>query len=331
MKRPEALARIVTILISLGIIAAPLGIYASSRSNVLHARVAEEGGWTPQTISARAGEPFTLHITSDDVIHGFGIGQSDLPYADVEPGKITDITVIFDKPGVYTFFCTRWCGLNHWRMRGTIEVSGEGSEATQASNPPLYVSLGIDIDAPHLAVSRPERIPSARPGRQLASGNTALQRLLNSDYYRSHSPDQVYSELQSTALTPAQKWDLVAYIWRSNTTPQGLEEGRKLYTENCAACHGESGAGDGVFAQELAATGSASGQGMSGAADMSMQRPADFTDPERMLGASPALLQGKLLRGGMGTGMPMWGAIFTDQQTWDIIAYLYSLQFDYQH
>jgi hypothetical protein len=40
---------------------------------------------------------------------------------------------------------------------------------------------------------------------------------------------------------------------------------------------------------------------------MIQQTPADFTDPARMLGASPALLEGKILRGGMGTGMPNVG------------------------
>jgi mono/diheme cytochrome c family protein len=70
-------------------------------------------------------------------------------------------------------------------------------------------------------------------------------------------------------------------------------------------------------------------QSMTGAMDMSMQTPVDFTDSKRMLGASPALLQGKILRGGMGTGMPMWGSIFTEEQIWDLIAYLYSFQFEY--
>jgi mono/diheme cytochrome c family protein len=30
----------------------------------------------------------------------------------------------------------------------------------------------------------------------------------------------------------------------------------------------------------------------------------------------------------MGTGMPYWGPIFTDEQTWALVAYLYSIQFD---
>ena len=84
-----------------------------------------------------------------------------------------------------------------------------------------------------------------------------------------------------------------------------------------------------MFADDLATAGKISTQTMSGAQDMVMQTPANFSDPERMLGASPALLQGKILRGGMGTGMPMWGSIFTDEQIWNVIAYLYSFQFDY--
>ncbi len=71
-------------------------------------------------------------------------------------------------------------------------------------------------------------------------------------------------------------------------------------------------------------------QTMAGAENSAMRTPVDFTDPTQMLGASPALLQGKILRGGMGTGMPMWGSIFTEGQIWDLVAYLYSFQFEYE-
>ena len=57
-------------------------------------------------------------------------------------------------------------------------------------------------------------------------------------------------------------------------------------------------------------------------------KPTDFTDPRLMLSASPALLHGKLIRGGMGTGMPMWGSIFTEEQTWALVNYLYTFQFE---
>jgi len=44
-----------------------------------------------------------------------------------------------------------------------------------------------------------------------------------------------------------------------------------------------------------------------------VEAPTDFTDPA-LLSASNALLQGKILRGGMGTGMPAWGAVLTDEE-----------------
>jgi mono/diheme cytochrome c family protein len=58
-------------------------------------------------------------------------------------------------------------------------------------------------------------------------------------------------------------------------------------------------------------------------------KPADLTSAD-LLGASPALLQGKVLRGGMGTGMPYWGPIFTDRQTWALVDYLWTFQFLYK-
>jgi mono/diheme cytochrome c family protein len=56
----------------------------------------------------------------------------------------------------------------------------------------------------------------------------------------------------------------------------------------------------------------------------SLVAPPDFTDPKNLLGASPALLEGKLIRGGMGTGMPAWGPVLTSQQIDELITYLYS-------
>jgi len=76
--------------------------------------------------------------------------------------------------------------------------------------------------------------------------------------------------------------------------------------------------------------GRSSMQSMAGIQGMMKPPAVNAIDPVRMLGASPALLQGKILRGGMGTGMPMWGVIFTEEQIWDLIAYIYSFQFEYQ-
>jgi len=324
MKRSELLSRILITVTIVGAIGTPLFIWA--RTPLIHASVAEDGGWNPDTIQAHIGVPLHLKLTSDDVVHGFAVGQIDMQSVDVLPGKVTDLTLTFDKPGIYTFFCTRWCGLNHWRMRGTIEVSGSPSEPEPATVP-MYVTLNLDIDVLHDSPVVPKQTPSAIRGQELITNSPILR---SSNYYRSHSPYQVFDDLSDTSLTESQRWDVVAYLWRSNTSKDSFANGKQLYTQNCAACHGENGSGDGVFADDLTAAGEASMQTMTGADDMMMQSPVDFTNPVRMLGASPALLQGKILRGGMGTGMPMWGSIFTEEQIWDLIAYIYSFQFEYQ-
>jgi len=307
----------------IGAVGTPL--YLWSHTPIIHARMAENGGWDPDVIQAEAGKPLHLKFTSDDVMHGFAVGQMDMDAVDIEPGKVTDIKLTFEKPGIYTFYCTRWCGLNHWRMRGTIEVTG-ASISPEPASPPLYVSLHLDIDAPHDATVVPVNKPSTIRGQSLATDKSIV---LSYEDYLIKSPFEVFDSLKNTSLTNEQRWDVVAYLWQSSTTPDALANGKQIYDQNCAACHGEDGVGDGVFADDLQKAGDASTQSMSGMMDMTMQTPVDFTDPRRMLGASPALIQGKILRGGMGTGMPMWGSIFTEKQIWDLISYLYSFQFEY--
>jgi len=323
VKRSELLSRFIVTVAIVGAVAAPL--YVWSRTPLIHARMAENGGWSPDVLQAEVGQPLHLKLTSDDVVHGFAVGQMEMQSVDVLPGKVADITLNFEEPGIYTFYCTRWCGLNHWRMRGTIEVTG-ASDLLETASAPMYVSLNLDIDAPHDAQSIPNVQPSAISGQQLAMDNLIT---LSNEAYLTHSPYEVFDEQKDPSLTESQRWDVVAYLWQSNTDDESLANGQNLYAQNCAACHGENGAGDGVFADDLVQAGEDAMQSMTGAHDMVMQAPPDFTDSTRMLGASPALLQGKILRGGMGTGMPMWGVIFTEEQIWDLISYLYSFQFEY--
>jgi mono/diheme cytochrome c family protein/plastocyanin len=327
----ERLTRWLVIIILVGI---PLGLL-TYRNNWLHlkpkdsvtivAKLPEAGGWTPENLQAVVGQPLHLHLTSEDVVHGFAIGQMDLPEIDVKPGEMTDVTVTFTLPGKYTFYCNRWCGPNHWRMRGTIEVSGEASSPTQLHSQPLYLDLGIDLDAAHPAAVVPTQRPSAQRGSELEKYIPFMD--LSQHYLRSHSPAEIWEVLrkQSTFadLSDEQIWDLVALAWWQNTSPETLAEGQKLFSSNCAACHGQGGQGNGVFARQLSTT--PDPQVMEGQA---LKTPANFSDPASMLGASPALLEGKIVRGGMGTGMPYWGPIFSADQLWVLVDYLWTFQFD---
>jgi mono/diheme cytochrome c family protein/plastocyanin len=323
----EYAARLIVIGILIGLPLAALVARWLKPATEIRARAAEAGGWTPADLIIPAGQPLHLRLTSDDVVHGFAVGQSDTPALEVLPGKVIETTLVFDEPGKYVYYCTRWCGLGHWRMRGTIEVTGLEADS-EAAPQPLYAQLGLKIDEPHAA----EIVPGARPSasRGAKFGGSIPAAFLNLDYYRAHAPVEAWRDLRAesntTGLNDDEVWDLVAFVWQSGTSEVDLAEGQGLYAANCTACHGEGGAGDGIAAQALAKDEHAAQTEFGG----HTVAPANFTDASNMLGASPALLQGKIVRGGMGTGMPYWGPIFTEAQTWALVDYLWTFVFDYQ-
>ena len=66
MNRSELFSRILIIAgISLAI-GAPLYIWA--RTPLIHAQMAENGGWNPDVIHAEVDQPLHLKFTSDDVV-----------------------------------------------------------------------------------------------------------------------------------------------------------------------------------------------------------------------------------------------------------------------
>ena len=322
--KKETFARFLVIVLLLFAIAVPVGGYLISSANKdhvveLHARMPENGGWSVGNITVQIGQPLTLHMTSDDVVHGFAIGKSDQSAIEILPGEFVDTTLTFDETGTYTFYCTHWCGPNHWRMRGTIEVMGAGP-ALQQDVEPLYLQLGIDIDAPHLAKVIPTSQPSAAHGVEFAG--LLPEYALSRETYLSTSPADLWLRLRAepslTTLSDNDLWDVIRWIWERQTNPQSLSAGLKIFFDFAAAAHGITGKGDGVMVK---------GRPVMTPENMGHElvRPPDFTDPHTLLGASPALLEGKIIRGGMGTGMPSWGAIFTTQQVDAIVGYLYTI------
>jgi len=76
MKRPELTSRILIIAAIVGAVGVPLFLWI--KTPLIHARVAEDGGWDPDILQANVGEPLHLKLTSDDVVHGFAVGQMDM-------------------------------------------------------------------------------------------------------------------------------------------------------------------------------------------------------------------------------------------------------------
>jgi cytochrome c oxidase cbb3-type subunit III len=89
------------------------------------------------------------------------------------------------------------------------------------------------------------------------------------------------------------------------------EQGKKLYGQFCASCHGQSGKGDGAAAAAL------------------NPKPRDHTNKDYMSKMSDADMLSVIKNGGASIGksplMPPWGASLKDDQIQDIIAYIRTL------
>ena len=59
-----------------------------------------------------------------------------------------------------------------------------------------------------------------------------------------------------------------------------------------------------------------------------MQEPTAFNDPQIIMGGSGDGYYAKLRRGGMGTGMPSFGPVFTPDETWMLVDYLWTFVFE---
>jgi cytochrome c oxidase subunit 2 len=331
----ERVARLLVLAAVVGPLGVALGgrLWGGQGSAVVevHARMASEGGWGPGEITVGVGDSLRVRLVSDDVTHGFAVGHTTIPPVDLKPGIPEEVTLRFDRPGTYTFYCTRWCGVNHWRMRGTIVVTDEAGETGETGETgkrtdedPVPLVLDLDLDAPHPAAAVPSVPPDPARGRRLLAELPDVNR--DPEELRRVSPADTFLRLRADPKhahrTDRELWNLVAALGLSAGSPAQRRVGGELFAANCAACHGEQGDGRGVMAPALAANlppSSMPGRG----------KPADFTDRRNMLGASSALLAGKILRGGMGTGMPNWGAILTDEQVRALVAYVWTFSLSY--
>jgi len=54
----------------------------------------------------------------------------------------------------------------------------------------------------------------------------------------------------NASLSDADRWNVVAFLITLAVPPEQIERGQAVYTENCAACHGAAGRGDGPQARD---------------------------------------------------------------------------------
>lgn len=86
-------------------------------------------------------------------------------------------------------------------------------------------------------------------------------------------------------------------------TEASIAAGALVFQTNCAACHGESGAGDGPAAAALE------------------PKPANL-GADHVQGNSDGALFYIITHGRTGTAMPSWESILTEQQRWEVVNFV---------
>lgn len=93
---------------------------------------------------------------------------------------------------------------------------------------------------------------------------------------------------------------------RLQTSSENIKNGRKLYEQNCAACHGATGLGDGEAGKSLS------------------PRPANIAAFSKTPMASDGYIYWTIAEGGVpvGSAMPPFKGQLKDEEIWKIITYL---------
>jgi cytochrome c oxidase subunit 2 len=84
--------------------------------------VAKRFAYVPNEIPLKVGERVTIAITSLDFVHGMNIPDLD-KRLDLVPGRVTQLELQPQAPGVIDFVCDNFCGDGHEQMHGRFVVS----------------------------------------------------------------------------------------------------------------------------------------------------------------------------------------------------------------
>jgi mono/diheme cytochrome c family protein len=155
-------------------------------------------------------------------------------------------------------------------------------------------------------------------GPQAAQLSAPVAPLGLSDFSRQFTPAEWYTVVTQgnmekfmppfANLTDRQRWDVIAYAMSLSTTTELIAQGKTLYQENCTACHGLTGKGDGPDAGKLS------------------NRPVDLTSQSTMAQTSASSLY-QAISSGIAPDMPAYGNSLDENERWALVSYLRSLTF----
>ena len=112
---------------------APLPVRSIAPQERIFQVDARQYSYSPSEIKVNAGDTVTIHLVSNDVVHGLyvdGYGAS----VEADPGQTATLTFVANKPGSFRFRCNVTCGAMHPFMIGKLTVG---------TNEWLFRSMGL--------------------------------------------------------------------------------------------------------------------------------------------------------------------------------------------
>ncbi len=176
-------------------------------------------------------------------------------------------------------------------------------------------AAGGRIDRPQEVEEAKQFIDQARfdvpllPGAVRAFGDSALT-AFRAMFARAAPPATAQRLADVVAQRIAAAAGGAAAIIALPAQPPSLARGAQVFREQCAACHGDAGRGDGPKARRL--------QG---------PPPADLTDPAAMGDVTPVDIYRKVMLGVAGTAMPSFEETVSDSDRWAVTAYVATLPY----
>ncbi len=103
----------------------------------------QEWSFNPAVIKVNPGEKVQFVVTSKDVWHGFAINELNINLTIPSEKTVTKDAVIPADvaDGVYTMYCSVFCGLGHPYLKGQVIVG----------NPKLFLGVGLGRILPYMA------------------------------------------------------------------------------------------------------------------------------------------------------------------------------------
>jgi cytochrome c oxidase cbb3-type subunit III len=128
-------------------------------------------------------------------------------------------------------------------------------------------------------------------------------------------PNHPHMQFVASLLKPERFGDALSFVQVLAYPPEipgSAFAGKAIYDYRCVGCHGKDGTGNGPAAASLV-----------------QMPPADFTTDTLLAARNWDALFQHVKEGGhqiMGSAMPPWGIVLTDEDIWDLVAYLGTFQ-----